>query len=66
MKLNRTLFVRKNVPILAVLLALLGFFGVQFDSVKSVILDRLQLPSAGEPFFCTLESSTVVQNAQIL
>ena len=63
MKLNRTLFVRKNVPILAVLLALLGFFGVRFDSVKSVILERLQLPPAGEPFFCTLESSTVVQNA---
>ena len=36
MKIHRTLFVRKNVPILAVLLALLGFFGIRF-SVKSVI-----------------------------
>ena len=62
MKLNRTLFVRKNIPILAVLLALLGFFGVRFDSVKSVILDRLQLLSAGETFSCTLEDQTAVED----
>ena len=64
MKIHRTLFIRKNVPIFAVVLALLGFFGIRFDSVKSVIQDKLRLLAAGEPFFCTLESSTVIQNAQ--
>ena len=64
MKIHSTLFVRKNVPILAVLLALLGFFGIRFESVKSVISDQMHQLSAGEPFFCTLESSTVIQNAQ--
>ncbi len=63
MKIIRTLFTRKNVPILAVILALLGFFGIRFEAVKSVVLDQLHLLSAGEPFFCSLENSTVVQNA---
>ena len=64
MKIHRTLFVRKNLPILAVLLGLLGFWGIGFDSVKQVILDLMPRPSAGEPFFCALKDEDVIWNAQ--
>ena len=55
MKIHRTLFDRKNLPILAVLLALLSFFSIRFETVKQVILDLMPRPSAGEPFFCALK-----------
>ena len=73
MKILSTLFVRKNLPILAVLLGLLGFLGIQFDLfkfVQSVIQDKpagepsAGEPSAGEPFLCTLATPTAIQNAQ--
>ena len=62
MKIHRTLFVRKNVPIFAVVLALLGFFGIRFDSVKSVIQDKSRPLAAGEPFFCTLKDEADIEN----
>ena len=67
MKIHRTLFDRKNLPILAVLLGLLGFWGIGVDSVKQVISNISNLifpPSREELFFCTLESETVIRDAQ--
>ena len=72
------LFDRKNLPILAVLLGLLGFLNIQFDLFKvgqSVIQDKpagepsagepsAGEPSAGEPFSCTLATSTAIRNRQ--
>ena len=64
MKILSTLFVRKNVPIFAFVLALLGFLGIKFGNVTSVILDVIDLPRGGELFFCSLKNEGVIYDEQ--